>query len=91
MKKGLDFLEQIKYEIKHNSEFHNQSVKIPIKDLNELIKLAESNQYKLDLKTVQQIQEMQSQINALTSQNRKLSKLTKKDFNDTHEGERDVL
>ena len=91
MKKGLDFLEQIKYEIEHNAEFHTQSVKIPIKDLNALIELVESNQYRLDLATVQQIQEMQAQISDLTSQNRKLSKLTKVTFNDTHEGERDVL
>ena len=91
MKKGLDFSEQIKYEIKHNSEFHTQSVKVSQRDLNHLIKLAESNQYRLDLDIVHKIQALQSELNSLKTQNRKLSKLTKQTFNDTHEGERDVL
>lgn len=89
MKKGLDFLEQIKYEIKHNSEFHTQSVKVSQRDLNHLIQLAESNQYKLDLDIVHKIQALQSELNSLKTENRKISELTKQNF--THEGERDVL
>lgn len=91
MNKGIEFLEQIKYEIKHNSEFHTQSVKVPIRFLNELMKLAESNQYRLDLEIASELQRLHSEVNSLKKQNRKLSKLAKIAFNDTHEGERDVL
>ena len=49
MIKGLDLIQKIKYEMKHNLEYHNQSVRVPIKDLKLLIELAESNQYRLDL------------------------------------------
>ena len=49
MIKGIDLIKKLKYELKHNTEQHTQSVKVPKKDLELLIELAESNQYRLDL------------------------------------------
>lgn len=63
--KGIDVLERIKYEAKHNYEYHNQSVKIPIKDLILLIQLAESNQYRLDLETAMQLQKYASALSEI--------------------------
>lgn len=53
--KGLDIIQRIKYEIQYNIEIHNQSVKIPVKDLKLLIELAESHQYRLDLEIAKDI------------------------------------
>lgn len=55
MIKGLNLVERVKHEIKHNAEYHNQSVKFPVKDLELLIELAESNQYRLDLELMNKI------------------------------------
>lgn len=55
MIKGVDLVAKIKYEIKHNLDYVNQSVKVPVKDLELLIELAESNQYRLDLSLVERI------------------------------------
>lgn len=49
MLKGIDLIAKLKYEMKHNLDYTNQSVKVPIRDLNLLIELAESNQYRLDM------------------------------------------
>lgn len=55
MIKGIDLIAKIKYEIKHNLDYSKQSVQVPVKDLELLIKLAESNQYRLDLETAERI------------------------------------
>lgn len=55
MIKGTDLVAKIKYEIKHNLDYSSQSVKVPVKDLEILIELAESNQYKLDMELAEAI------------------------------------
>lgn len=58
MIKGTDLIAKIKYEMKHNLDFSNQSVKVPVKDLELIIELAESNQYRLDLELAERWMEL---------------------------------
>lgn len=67
MIKGLDFLEKIKYEIKHNSEYYTQSAKVPIRDLELLIQLAESNQYRLDLELANKLLKYSQALNDIVN------------------------
>lgn len=60
--KGLDLIQKIKHEMEHNLEHHNQSVKVPIKDLKLLLELAESNQYRLDLELAMELQNLHVEL-----------------------------
>lgn len=55
MIKGMDLIARLKYEMKNNLDTSSQSVKIPKKDLELLIELAESNQYRLDLELAEKL------------------------------------
>lgn len=73
--KGLDILNRIKYEIKHNSTVKPNRTTVKTADLESLIDLAESNQKRISLELAKELLDLKAELSRTKTNEKKLISL----------------